>query len=517
MIKPTPISFDNFYKFVDMNKDNNSLIYDINDNYFKNRNKISYNKNKFLNNLDDTFINKDNLLNKSIHNIMNFTDFGIISIEEFFTNLNIILNNITEKIDIIFKNNKNNKNNRNIYIYYSEINKSNCWLSMILCKFLKKLKIEDKEFLIFINNNIFFIDDHKLIDTNDEPNIFFIDDCSYSGRQLEQNISCFYEKKNITIFVFCVYISTYAYNKLITKFINKFNLINYNKLSNICNNYDLMKLLVDNFYIFTEDITLKQYKIENGKVNFIDVNKSKILINTLDYLDIYLKNVIYKILEIKSADYLSIIQNLYNYIRPISFNIVDLNKIKIYKLKDELKKKILEDVKNNIFCDTEYIDIFNISLQFPKDIIIILDNIILSNIELYNDDTNTNYKNINTITINNEKNKVYGLLDNCSNELYKTLKFKYNNEENNDDEDITFFQSKKGAEYQNDELCYSAYYRKEPLIIKDEVLQFFNNNCLNEQNIIFLQKLSSINKSIISGGMNKINLINKYIKYFLFK
>ena len=523
MTDKNPISFNDFYKFVDMNKDNKSLIYDINNNYFKNRTKITYNKENFLDNLDETFINKENLLNKSIKNIMNFDDFGIISIEDFFMNLNSILDIIKENILQIYNTNKN----ENIFIYYDEINKSNCWLSMILCKFLKDVhdNENDENIKKFIENNIFFIDDKQLIDDkkyeNIKYNIIFIDDCSYSGRQLEQNIDDFYNKKNITIFVYCVYISNYAFNLLNNKFSDKkkFYLINHMKLFNICNNFKLMELLINNFYIFMNEFNISKRKLVDKTIIKYNEQTFFVLINTLDYLDIYMKNVIYKILEIKSADYLSIIQNLYNYIKPISFNIENIENIKIYKLKDTIKKKILDDVDNSKFCNDMYIDIFYLSNLLKKDTLLtnnnIFDNIfnnIFDNIELYeetninknnNENNENNYKNINTKPIENK----YGLLDNCSNEKYKNL----------------IFETKKGFEYNNDELCYSAYYRKENLIIKDEVLNIFNKSCLNQQNKELLQKLSLNNNElnnkelIISGGNNKINLIKKYRKYLLFK
>ena len=575
------ISFDNFYKLAELNKDNYCMTYELSDE-IKNRTKIVYNKYNYLSNLENSFIDKNNFLYESITKIFDNKSFGIIPIEDFFENLKKTFELILNKIKQIFETSLEEEL-KEIYIHYHEINKSNFWLSLLLCKYLTDNKLNDN-----IKKKIFFIDDVELMKNRDKQikkNIFFIDDCSYSGTQLngiidkyydlynihnrstlkfikfdninlnkikfndsdlkdidlndidlnEKNICKYYndnyllnnieeiyliiskkdidlnniiklkklkekekENENITendliiskediknnfidlnniikikklkenikdniynveeINVFTIYISKFAHTRLINNFKNKFSLSYNIILNDIGNDEELFKLLIDNSYVFVEEID----------------NKEIVLIDIIQYLGINKKHIIPKLLEIKSADSLSSLQYLYNYIKPPILNIENINNVKLYKLKETFK--VIHTFNNykigKKFINTDYnlIDHKNLKLNI----------------------------NIQTkLNINIQTTKQFGLLEGCYNlKYYKCLDKEFE------------------IDYKNDELCYSAFYRKEKFIFNEYIINFFKNSCVKNENLKFIEDYDKkTTDNIISGGNLNIYYKLKYLKY----
>ena len=471
------ICFNDFYKLVELNENNYCMTYEIT-NEISNRKKITYNKDDYLFNLNNAFKDKENFLYKSIEKILNYEEFGIIGIEDFFTNLNTTFKKILDMIIEIINNYNTNLND--IYIHYDEINKSNFWLSLLLCKFLNDKKINKN-----IKDCIFFIDDSLLIknrDKNRKKYIFLIDDCSYSGSQLKTIIESYYKlynfsydpllrmkKNNIQddvynvekINVFTMYISNYAYDYLTNIFEEKFYLFKENNiLTNISYEKNLLNLLIDNSYVFVE-------KIDNKEIVLIDV---------LNYLGFTTTKAIYKLLEIKSADSISSLQYFYNFIKPPILNIQNIDNVKIYKLKEIIRKNIINGDTTSFYkCEK--------GKEIKKGFHDIID---IKNI------------NINIQTINQ-----FGLLNSCYNSDY----YKYLNKE------IKF-------DYENENLCYSAFYRKENFNFDNEcIIKLLKENCVQQNNIDFINKyeikyIDKINNCKKTGG--NLNIYNKfkYIKYY---
>ena len=282
------ISFDDFYKLAELNKDNYCMTYELSDE-IKNRTKIVYNKYNYLSNLENFFIDKNNFLYESITKIFDNNSFGIIPIEDFFENLKKTFELILNKIKQIFETSLEEEL-KEIYIHYHEINKSNFWLSLLLCKYLTDNKLNDN-----IKKKIFFIDDVELMKNRDKQikkNIFFIDDCSYSGTQLNGIIDKYYDLYNI-------------HNRSTLKFI-KFDNINLNKIK-------------------FNDSDLKDIDLNDIDLNDIDLNEKNIC---KYYNDNYLLNNIEEIYLI------------------ISKKDIDLNNIiKLKKLKE--KEKENENITEN--------------------------------------------------------------------------------------------------------------------------------------------------------------------------
>ena len=440
------ISFANFYKLVELNKDNYCMTYELSDK-INNRKKIVYNKDDYLLNLKNSFIDKDNFLYESIKKILDYKGFGIIPIEDFFIKLNTTFELILNKISNIFETSEQEL--KEIYIHYHEINKSNFWLSLLLCKYLNDKNLKDN-----IKNNIYFIDGVDLIKNRDEKInqkknfIFFIDDCSYSGTQLNGIIQTYYKLYSIeNINVYTIYISKFAYNKLINLYKdkddkkNKFFISSNKILDDISNNKELYDLLIDNSYVFVE------------KINGEDI----VLIDIIQYLGFSSTNIIPILLEIKSADKLSSLQYFYNYIKPPNLKIKNLNNVSIYKLN---KDKFYIIINNKVKIIPHYFKNNEIGTKFNNH---------NNEYELFNNDLIN--KNIQTTESNKniQTKHLYGLLNFCYNpKYYKCL-----------DKKIEF-------DYKNDELCYSAFYRKEKFIFNEYIITFLKKNCVKNENLKFI-------------------------------
>ena len=515
------ISFDDFYKLVLLNNDNYCMTYELSDE-IKNRTKIVYDKDDYLSNLENSFKDKDNFLYESINKILDYKNFEIIPIEDFFIKLNTTFELILEKIKEIFIKPSELALNE-IYIHYQEINKSNFWLSLLLCKYLNDKNLNDN-----IKKNIFFIDDVELIKNRDKQikkNIFFIDDCSYSGAQLNgiiQKYNNLYSIKNYLIFKFNEKLNEENLNdeildeeNLDDENLDDFNLndenldldddktlkivknIKYNILKNI---YNIQKINVFTIYIskFANDLLIKNFKdddkfflsssslsesilldiyndkplfyllIDNSYVFVEEINNEEIvLIDILQYLGITNTRVIPKLLEIKSADSLSSLQYLYNYIKPPMINIKNINNVKLYKLKETFKNKVISNFNDN---------------------------------KIGNKFFNTNYILIDHKNLNIQTKKQFGLLNGCYNSKY----YEFLNKE------IQF-------DYKNEELCYSAFYRKEKFIFNEDIINFLKKSCVTKENMDFIENYKNENYENMNKNMdytiNGRNLNNYKFKY----
>ena len=428
-----PVSFDNFYKIVEENRDNPSL--DINlEEYRKTYPVVRINREKFLSELFHSFNDKENLFYDSIRNIIMRPEFEIIPLEDFFEKINIIFEKMVIKIKVILKNDKEAV----IHLLYDEFGKSNFWLCLLFAKYVKDNNLYEE-----FKENLDFIDSDKNLEVCADKNnhIIFLDDCSYSGTQLDFNITG-YDKEYIKgTYLFIPYISSYALKLLSKKF---FKLeINYQQiLLSFLKNTELLKAILENIVLIFDE-----------KCNYIT--------NTLNYLSIVGFKTIPSMIELKNADGMSAFQSLFNYIRtPNRFN----EKLILYKIKkdkiDEINKDIDKTYESNI--DENFLNIMydfkieNHSDLFDKYFEKIEENVTFEQNDLY-------------------LNKTIGLLDNCYQEKY--LKIITDNTE------VTM-----AIDYLNEFLCFSAFYRKSPFRISKELKKIFEKSVTNRMNISIFTK-----------------------------
>lgn len=96
------LTFDTMFQVVEKNINNPSIKLDIKE-YRKTICPLKLNKNNYLKNLLKEFNNEKNILYTSMENIVNNSSFKIISLEDFFFNLEIIFKKIICKIEELYK------------------------------------------------------------------------------------------------------------------------------------------------------------------------------------------------------------------------------------------------------------------------------------------------------------------------------------------------------------------------------------------------------------------------------
>ena len=465
----TPISFNDFYRIVEDNKDNITLTVNLKE-YRKTYPPVSLNKKKFLDELFLSFNNKENVFYNAVKNIINREEFRIISLEEFFDKIFILFKDIVIKINSII----NLDNSANIHFYFDELGKSNFWLCLLFSKYIKDENLYDQ-----INDKIYFIDSNDILENWNNKNnyVIFLDDCSYSGRQLTSNIKNFTGKNYVKgNYLFLPYISSVALKKLQNE-ISTLEINYKEQITSIKHNKELLKVILENNLLILD---------ENDTV----IN------NFMEYLSLISELTLPVLLEIKNADALSVCQFLFNYIyTPSMFP----KKLKIYKI----KQTIIESLVNTISDDT----INNNNNYFSK----------ISKLKLSLFDENYDnekklfetYFEIFQLEVSFDQNKNYtqktiGLLNNCYQQKY--IDIIRNNTE-----------MKFATDYPNDILCFSAFYRKNVFNISTTVAEILKKNVTNEVNKIIANGEKIYGGVSVGENLNFLSDTTYFTKYMKYK
>jgi hypothetical protein len=369
----------------------------------------------------------------------------IIKLEDFFNNLKIVFERI---IGII-----NANIDKKYYVYYEDLSKSNFWISLL---FVDHLLINHKD-RNYNNTFVFFGNEYIRKNKNNMENIIYFDDCSYSGKQMTQNL-----QKSVNSNVYCVlpYLSKHALEVLTDLKIKKFEIIYEKIVLNIIDHGEIIDVLYNNDILFHHDMRNEFLKNigydweeiygDNGDNydNYGQNNYGK-NIDTFflsrDFFNIgYFGQIICALFEHKLADSVSILQYMLNFLpEKITFN--GVQKIsEIYKSKGKsefsLNYVFVKDFYESQCLDSEKKLLY--SKKYPN--FLSPDDTIMYSDEFLSDEQKKKYIVLKIY----EENISKGLLKNC-----KNIEKKYVN---------------YGTDYDDNELCYSPDYKNVKKIIEQK-------------------------------------------------
>jgi hypothetical protein len=364
----------------------------------------------------------------------------IIKLEDFFANLNIVFNSIIEII--------NANIDKKYYVYCEDLSKSNFWISLL---FVDHLLINHKD-RNYNNTFVFFGNEYIRKNKDNMENIIYFDDCSYSGKQMTQNL-----QKSVNSNVYCVlpYLSNHALEVLTNLKIKKLKIIYKQIIPNIIDHGEIIDVLYNNDILFHHDMCnlfLKSIGYDWEKIygdngdNGDNYGKNvDTFFLSRDFFNIgYFGQIICALFEHKLADSVSILQYMLNFLpEKITFN--GVQKIsEIYKSKGKSEFS-LNYVFVKDFYESQYSD-YDKKLLYSKKYpnLLTFDDTIMYSYAFLSDEQKKKYIVLKIY----EENISKGLLKNC-----KHIEKKYVN---------------YGTDYDDNELCYSPDYKNIKKIIEQK-------------------------------------------------